>query len=71
MEVVHNQEAGDDVSCFVSNISSDQTLIKCDPDLLADEVEGVDIRSSTQQTLIEDNSKHQPGTRQEQVPHCE
>lgn len=39
--------------------------------LLADEVEGVDICSSTQQTLIEDYSKHQPGTGQELVTHCE
>lgn len=41
------------------------------PDLLADEIESVDICSSTQQPLIEDNNKHQPGTGQEKVTHCE
>lgn len=44
---------------------------KKQPHLLADEVEGVDVRSSTQQPLIEDDNKHHPGTRQELVTHCE
>lgn len=39
--------------------------------LFADEEEGVDIGSSTQQTLIEDYNKHQPDIGQEQVLHCE
>lgn len=39
--------------------------------LFADEVEGVDVRGSTQQTLVEDDSKHNPGTRQKQVLHRE
>lgn len=34
-------------------------------------MEGVDIRGSTQQTLIEDNGKHQPGAGKEQVAHSE
>lgn len=39
--------------------------------LLADEVEGVDIRSSAQQALVEDDNEHQPDAGQELETHCE
>lgn len=41
------------------------------PDLLADEVEGVDISGSTQQTLIKDDHKRQPGAGQEKETDCQ
>lgn len=39
------------------------------PDLHADEEEGVDVRDSTEQTLVQDDSKHQPDAGQELVTH--
>lgn len=39
------------------------------PDLFADEEEGVDIRGSTEQTLVQDDSKRRPGAGQELVTH--
>lgn len=39
------------------------------PDLLADEVEGVDVSGSAQQAFVEDDDKHQPGAGQEQEAH--
>lgn len=39
------------------------------PDLLADEVEGVDVCGSTQETLVEDDAKDHPGAGQEPETH--
>lgn len=38
-------------------------------DLGADEEEGVDVRGSTEQTLVQDDGEHQPGAGQELVTH--